>query len=75
MVADLPQLPCRAAGDRAPAAIEQLLEWRQVTPFSWDDWRKLDAHERERGADVGRPRIKVTRVAEMLDLVGKAHVT
>ncbi|MBU6333238.1 MAG: FAD-dependent oxidoreductase [Chloroflexi bacterium] len=75
MLADLPHLPRGGAEERAPAAIERLLEWRQVTPFGWDDWRKLDAHERERGAEAGRPRIKVTRVAEMLDLVGKAHVT
>ena len=34
--------------------------------FSFDDWRKLDAYEVNRGKQAGRPRVKLTSVAEML---------
>jgi ferredoxin--NADP+ reductase len=44
-----------------------LLAERGVRVVSWNDWRALDAIERGRGEPVGRPRIKFTRVDEMLE--------
>jgi ferredoxin--NADP+ reductase len=52
------------APDRA--AVDQLLRSRNVRAVSWQDWQRLDALERQRGAALGRPRVKFTRVEDML---------
>jgi ferredoxin/flavodoxin---NADP+ reductase len=46
--------------------IDRMLAQRGVRVVTWNDWRKLDQIERERGAALGRPRLKFTTVAEML---------
>jgi hypothetical protein len=38
---------------------------------SWADWLRLDALEVERGRAAGRPRVKFTRVEEMLAALRK----
>lgn len=48
------------------AAIDALLSDRGVRVVSWADWQRLDALEKERGAAQGRPRLKFTRIGEML---------
>ncbi len=53
------------------AAAENLVRTRQPQFFSYADWQKLDALEIARGAAEGRPRVKFTRVEEMLAAVGK----
>jgi ferredoxin--NADP+ reductase len=50
--------------------IDGLLAQRGVRVVTWNDWRKLDQIERERGAALGRPRLKFTTVAEMLGALG-----
>jgi hypothetical protein len=35
----------------------------------YDDWRRIDAAEVERGAPIGKPREKFTSVEEMLGLL------
>jgi ferredoxin--NADP+ reductase len=47
-------------------AVARLLGERGVRAVSWQDWQRLDALERARGEAVGRPRLKFTRVEEML---------
>jgi hypothetical protein len=37
-----------------------------VRVVTWADWQRLDALEKSRGAAVGRPRLKFSRVEEML---------
>lgn len=52
-----------------PAAlvdVETLLKSREVRVVNWEDWRALDEIERREGAALGRPRLKFTRVADML---------
>ena len=39
---------------------------RQPDFFTYDDWLRLDQLEIERGQAIGRPRLKFTRVSEML---------
>ncbi|MES2304498.1 MAG: FAD-dependent oxidoreductase [Gemmatimonadota bacterium] len=56
---------------RTVAAIDELLAERGVRVTDWKDWLQLDREEQARGAPAGRPREKVTQVAEMLALVGK----
>jgi ferredoxin--NADP+ reductase len=51
-------------------ALDRLLGERGVRVVTWNDWRKLDQIERERGAALGRPRLKFTTVAEMLGALG-----
>ncbi|HEY7026542.1 MAG TPA: FAD-dependent oxidoreductase [Gemmatimonadales bacterium] len=50
--------------------IDRMLAQRGVRVVTWNDWRKLDQLERERGAALGRPRLKFTTVAEMLGALG-----
>ena len=51
------------------SSIDALLAERQVTVTSWSDWQTLDREEQARGAAVGRPRVKITNVAEMLEII------
>jgi ferredoxin--NADP+ reductase len=40
---------------------------------SYADWQRIDAEERIRGAAAGKPREKITRVSDMLDLVERSR--
>lgn len=65
MLADLPDLP-GAADDTDVTA---LLRERGVDYVTYADWKRLDAHEAAAGAQQGRPRVKVTRVDEMMAII------
>jgi ferredoxin--NADP+ reductase len=56
-----------------PAAFAALVAARQPRAVSFDDWRRLDRHEVERGEREGRPRVKCVSVEEMLAAIGKAR--
>jgi ferredoxin--NADP+ reductase len=49
-----------------PAACEALVRERQPQAITFEEWCRLDARELERGKVQGRPRVKLTRVDEML---------
>lgn len=49
-----------------PAAVDRALTERRVRVVSWSDWQRLDQLERRQGTAVGRPRLKFTRIDEML---------
>jgi len=49
-----------------PAALEALVRERRPGAVSFTDWKRLDAIEVERGQPLGRPRVKLTSVEEML---------
>jgi len=53
------------------AAAEALVRQRQPNYFSYEDWKKLDKIETERGRAEGRPRVKFTSVDEMLAALGR----
>jgi ferredoxin--NADP+ reductase len=53
------------------AALAALVRARQPQVVSYDDWRRLDAIEVARGRAAGRPRVKFTRVEEMLAALGR----
>jgi len=63
--------PGGAPRAHGPDAILALLAERKPDYVAYEDWKVLDAEERARGERVGRPRVKVTRVAEMLEILGK----
>mgnify|MGYP001252666750 CR=1 FL=1 len=50
----------------SPDGIAALLESRQPELVTWTHWQKIAEHEVARGKPVGRPRSKLTRVADML---------
>jgi len=54
-------------------AMAQLLAARGIRVVSWQDWQRLDALERARGEAVGRPRLKFTRIEEMLEALGSGQ--
>jgi ferredoxin/flavodoxin---NADP+ reductase len=52
------------------AAIEQLLRGRQPELVTYTGWEAIDRHERALGEPSGRPRVKLTRIEEMLRVAG-----
>jgi ferredoxin--NADP+ reductase len=53
-----------------PAAVERLLAERQPEYFAYADWLRVDEVEVARGRARGRPRVKFTRVEDMLAMLG-----
>ena len=71
LLADVAAGEIPAVRDDLPS-IDALLAERDVCVTSWTDWQTLDKAEQARGAAAGRPRVKLTNVAEMLEIVA-AH--
>jgi ferredoxin/flavodoxin---NADP+ reductase len=57
-----------ASGD----SMASLLATRQPRVVTFADWQSIDRHEQQLGESAGRPRVKLTRVAEMLDVAAPA---
>jgi ferredoxin--NADP+ reductase len=70
LLSDLPNLAVKPLLE--PTAIDALLQAREVTYVSIDGWRILDQIETSRGSDRGRPRVKFTRISDMLDAIQEA---
>jgi ferredoxin--NADP+ reductase len=66
MVADAVAGRVLVPTDPDPAASDALVRQRQPDAVSFDDWRKLDELETERGKAEGRPRVKFCSVEDML---------
>ena len=66
---DLPTLTGIPDEDRQLHLIEDLLRRRGVDSVSYEDWKKLDAYETARGAEVGRARVKLTSIDEMMRVI------
>jgi ferredoxin--NADP+ reductase len=66
MVEDLRRGAVPSPEQPDPAASEALVLERQPQAITFEEWCRLDARELERGKDQGRPRVKLTRVDEML---------
>jgi ferredoxin--NADP+ reductase len=55
--------------DPAPitdAALDAYIRERQPSVVDYEDWARIDKHEQKLGEQSGRPRVKLTRVQEML---------
>lgn len=50
---------------------EIFIRERQPLFVSYEDWLKLDSIELSRGKELGRPRLKFTRIADMLAALGR----
>jgi ferredoxin--NADP+ reductase len=55
------------------AAIEALLEVRQPDLVPYSAWEAIDRHERSLGERAGRPRVKITRIEEMLRIAASEN--
>jgi ferredoxin--NADP+ reductase len=73
--ADHPPADSSASGDAPlahapdtpdPAAIDALLRTRQPDLVTYSGWESIDRHERALGEPSGRPRVKLTRLDELL---------
>jgi ferredoxin--NADP+ reductase len=53
-------------GEPDAAAVESLLRDRQPELVTYAGWGEIDRHERALGEPSGRPRVKLTRIDEML---------
>jgi ferredoxin--NADP+ reductase len=68
----LADLTARGNGAHVPIAqadaesIERFLRSRKPDLVPYEGWREIDRHERERGERAGRPRVKLTRIDQML---------
>jgi ferredoxin--NADP+ reductase len=69
MVTDIPTLRGIRDDHRDPSQIEVLLRQRDLDYATYEDWRILDKYEVARGASQGRPRIKITTVREMMEII------
>ena len=58
----------------ARAAIEELVAERQPDAVEYAGWELIDAAEKAAGEPLGRPRVKFTRVAEMIEASRGAKV-
>jgi ferredoxin--NADP+ reductase len=66
MLKDLAQGKVLEPSSQAADSIERLIGKRQPDYFTYEDWQYLDELEKDRGASIGRPRVKFTRIAEMI---------
>jgi ferredoxin--NADP+ reductase len=67
MLADVPSLSSLAPEYATRAAVEGLLYAKKPDYVTFDDWRLLDQIEVENGKAIGRPRLKFSRVEDMLE--------
>ena len=51
------------------SGIEALLKERNVDYVSFEDWKLLDEYETEAGQEQERPRVKVTSIEKMLEII------
>ena len=58
----------------ARAAIEALVRERQPDVVDYSGWQAIDAVETAAGEPAGRPRVKLTRIAEMVETARAARV-
>jgi ferredoxin--NADP+ reductase len=71
MLEDLTQGAALQPAGPTPAAAEALVRRRQPDYLSYADWIRLNELEVARGRTLGRPRLKFTRVQEMLAALGR----
>jgi ferredoxin--NADP+ reductase len=73
LLADLRAEKLNTPASTAPEAVDALLTGRGVRVISYADWQQLDRLEQERGQAQGAPRLKFSRVADMLAALDSIH--
>jgi ferredoxin/flavodoxin---NADP+ reductase len=59
-----PHVPKRVAAEE----VEQLLRSRRPELITYSGWEAIDRHERALGEPAGRPRVKLTRIEQLLEV-------
>jgi ferredoxin--NADP+ reductase len=72
MMEDLEEEKILAPPNPGVSAAEKMVRERKPSFLSYADWLELDAIEVQRGSELGRPRLKFTRVEDMLAALGRA---
>jgi ferredoxin--NADP+ reductase len=67
------RLPTPSAPD--PAEVLDTLAQRKPDLVTYEGWTEIDRHERGLGEPAGRPRVKLTRIEEMLRVAANQRVT
>jgi ferredoxin/flavodoxin---NADP+ reductase len=70
LIADAEQLS--SAHKSGIDALRQRLADNRVPVVEYSDWQKIDAAEKIRGQEKGKPREKFTRIAEMIEVCASA---
>ena len=70
-LADLAAGRALQPADTRSDTIMNMLRTRKPTYITFDEWKVLDEIELQRGANIGRSRVKFTTVEEMLEALGK----
>ena len=65
-----------AAGVHLPSSpvaeeVERLLRSRQPELITYSGWEAIDRHERALGEPAGRPRVKLTRIEQLLEVAAR----
>jgi ferredoxin--NADP+ reductase len=60
-------LGCPSDEDADPEAVAAWLERAVPDLVTWDGWEAIDAVESAKGAELGRPRVKLVRLAELVE--------
>lgn len=71
MLEDLAQDLTLQPSQPEPEAMEQLIRQRQPRYVTYQDWLRLNEIELAKGKELGRPRVKFTRVEDMLTALGR----
>jgi len=67
LIADIEHLhPCK---EPSTEKVLELLKEREVRVISFEDWKKIDAAEIERGQKIGKPREKFVKLGGMLGVL------
>jgi ferredoxin--NADP+ reductase len=66
ILADLGNGAAHTPADPDPGTVEELLRERQPELVTYSGWEAIDRHERALGEAQSRPRVKLTRIEEML---------
>jgi ferredoxin/flavodoxin---NADP+ reductase len=72
LLEDLDAGKLNEAAEPTSESVDALLSTRGVTVVDHDSWRRIDAHERRRGAPENRPRVKVCRWQDLLAVAGQS---
>jgi len=62
-----PHVPDRAVAEE----VEELFRSRQPELITYSGWEAIDRHERALGEPAGRPRVKLTRIEQLLEVAAR----
>jgi ferredoxin--NADP+ reductase len=74
LVEDMPKFAPLNPVNATQEAVEQLIKMRKPNYVSYPDWRLLDELERQNGELQGRPRVKFSRIEDMLSALEQLKV-